>query len=52
MAAAYCSEELRQHGRNLGHVPLIDHNPRVGRPTLGQCQGVHDAALDEAQVFV
>ncbi len=30
MDAAYCSEELRQHSRNLGHVPLIDHNPRNG----------------------
>ncbi len=53
MDAAYCSEELRQHGRNLGHVPLIDHNPRVGRPTLGQCQGVHDAeALQELRASV
>ncbi len=30
MDAAYCSEELRQHSRNSGHVPLIDHNPRNG----------------------
>ncbi len=30
MGAAYCSEELREHSRSLGHVPLIDHNPRAG----------------------
>ncbi len=30
MDAAYCSEELRAHSRSLGHVPLIDHNPRGG----------------------
>lgn len=30
MDAAYCSTELRDHSRNLGHVPLIDHNPRRG----------------------
>lgn len=24
------SEELRAHSRSLGHVPLIDHNPRGG----------------------
>ena len=28
MDAAYCSAELREHSRCLGHVPLIDHNPR------------------------
>jgi hypothetical protein len=28
MDAAYCSTELREHSRSLGHVPLIDHNPR------------------------
>ena len=27
---AYCSEVLRAHSRSLGHVPLIDHNPRKG----------------------
>ncbi len=31
MDAAYCSVELREHSRNLGHVPLIDHNPRKGQ---------------------
>lgn len=30
MDAAYCSEEIRNHSRSLGHVPLIDHNPRGG----------------------
>lgn len=30
MDAAYCSEELRRHSQSLGHVPLIDHNPRGG----------------------
>ena len=30
MDAAYCSEEIRNHSRSLGHVPLIDHNPRKG----------------------
>ena len=30
MDAAYCSVELRAHSRSLGHVPLIDHNPRKG----------------------
>ena len=30
MDAAYCSTGLRGHSRNLGHVPLIDHNPRRG----------------------
>ena len=30
MDAAYCSEVLRAHSRSLGHVPLIDHNPRKG----------------------
>ena len=30
MDAAYCSPILREHSRQLGHVPLIDHNPRRG----------------------
>ena len=30
MDAAYCSAELQEHCRSLGHVPLIDHNPRGG----------------------
>ena len=30
MDAAYCSDILRDHSRSLGHVPLIDHNPRRG----------------------
>lgn len=28
--AAYCSPILREASRSLGHVPLIDHNPRRG----------------------
>jgi hypothetical protein len=31
MDAAYCSKELREDSRSLGHVPLIDHNPRSGK---------------------
>lgn len=30
MDAAYCSNVLREFSRGLGHVPLIDHNPRQG----------------------
>jgi len=30
MDAAYCSNVLREHSRSLGHVPLIDYNPRRG----------------------
>ena len=30
MDAAYCSNEIREHSTQLGHVPLIDHNPRGG----------------------
>lgn len=30
MDAAYCSSVLRENSCNLGHVPLIDHNPRRG----------------------
>lgn len=30
MDAAYCSSEIREHSIRLGHVPLIDHNPRGG----------------------
>ena len=30
MDAAYCSQEIHEHCRELGHVPLIDHNPRGG----------------------
>jgi len=28
MDAAYDAEEIRQHSRSLGHIPLIDINPR------------------------
>ncbi len=30
MDAAYCSPMIRAHSERLGHVPLIDHNPRGG----------------------
>lgn len=30
MDAAYCSDTIRSHSLSLGHVPLIDHNPRGG----------------------
>jgi len=30
MDAAYCSTALREHSKSLGHLPLIDHNPRGG----------------------
>ena len=30
MDAAYCSPIIRAHSCELGHVPLIDHNPRRG----------------------
>ena len=30
MDAAYCSDVLRGFSRELGHIPLIDHNPRRG----------------------
>ena len=31
MDAACCSFELQEYSRQLGHVPLIDHNPRSGK---------------------
>jgi hypothetical protein len=34
MDAAYCSDDIRQHSMQLGHVPLIDHNPRGGEKRL------------------
>jgi hypothetical protein len=30
MDAAYCSVEIHEHCRSLGHAPIIDHNPRGG----------------------
>jgi hypothetical protein len=30
MDAAYCSKEIHEHSVQLGHVALIDHNPRSG----------------------
>lgn len=32
--AGYCSPLLRDYSRSLGHVPLIDHNPRRGEKIL------------------
>ena len=29
--AAYCSPLIRQHSRDLHHIPWIDHNPRGGQ---------------------
>lgn len=29
--SAYCDATIRQFSRDLGHVPLIDHNPRGGQ---------------------
>jgi hypothetical protein len=29
--AAYCAESIRDYSRSLGHVPIIDHNPRKGQ---------------------
>jgi len=31
MDAAYCSLDIHEHCRHLGHIPLIDHNPRGGQ---------------------
>ena len=31
MDAAYCSADLHEYSRQLGHIPLIDHNPRGGQ---------------------
>ena len=28
--SAYCSRIIREESRRLGHVPLVDHNPRRG----------------------
>lgn len=39
MDAAYCSEIIRQQSLDLGHIPLIDHNPRGGdKIELGAAQ--------------
>ena len=43
MDAAYCSSELRDHSRSLGHVPLIDHNPRRGtKIEFSQAEAIRD----------
>ena len=38
MDAAYDVDEIRQHSRSLGHVPLIDINPRSDRALLEECR--------------
>lgn len=30
MDSAYDAKEIREHAQSLGHVPIIDHNPRRG----------------------
>ena len=30
MDAAYCSNIIREHSKSMGHVAIIDHNPRGG----------------------
>jgi len=50
MDAAYCSSVLREHNRNLGHVPLIDHNPRKGEKiefTSSEAQRYKERSLAE-----
>jgi hypothetical protein len=32
--SAYCDASIRQFSRDLGHVPLIDHNPRRGKEKI------------------
>ena len=38
MDAAYDAEEIRQHSRSLGHVPLIDINPRSNKTLAEELQ--------------
>ena len=38
MDAAYDSDEIRQHSRSLGHVPIIDTNPRRNRALQEELQ--------------
>jgi hypothetical protein len=53
MDAAYCGSVLREHSRSLGHVPLIDHNPRRGEkieftPSKAQRYNEHSQAERDA----
>ena len=39
MDAAYDADQIREHSRSLGHVPLIDVNPRLAtRPGRRNCE--------------
>ncbi len=38
MDAAYDTEEIRRHSRSLGHVPLIDTNPRRNTALKGELE--------------
>lgn len=42
MDAAYDTDEIRQHSRSLGHVPLIDINPRGNRVLLEEARREDD----------
>jgi hypothetical protein len=46
MDAAYCSGILREYSRNLGHVPLIDHNPRRGEKPVLRFYGFRQAFFE------
>jgi len=39
MDAAYDAPEIKAHSRSLGHVPLIDTNPRRNAALKGELQG-------------
>lgn len=41
MDAAYDMDEIRQYSRSLGHMPLIDTNPRRNRALLAERQLEH-----------
>ena len=38
MDAAYDAEQIREHSRSLGHVPLIDVNPRGDKAGRRNCE--------------
>ena len=50
MDAAYCSNVLREHSKSLGHVPLIDHNPRTGEKPVLRFEGI-EFSPGEAQRY-
>ena len=50
MDAAYCSGILRERSRSLGHVPLIDHNPRRGeKREFPPCEAQRYKARSQAE---